>query len=124
MQPNDTSTTSPFPTVPAINITLALSALTPQSFTDYLKQQTADALAAAFPSSVNIDVYILNVRAGSVACDVIMGIMDGNTTTAISVLQHMTALYQVGRLLAFAALRLSFVHVAICLGNLKFLVEV
>lgn len=95
VQPNDTSIISPLPKVPAINMTLNLAALTPQSFTDYLKQQTADALAAAFPPSVNIDIYILNVRAGSVACDVILGIMDGNATTATSVLQEITAFYQV-----------------------------
>ena len=95
MQPNDTSRISALPTVPGINMTLNLAALTPQSFTDYLKQQAADAIAASFPPSVNIDIYILNVRTGSVVCDVILGIMDGNDTTATTVLQQLTAFQQV-----------------------------
>ncbi len=90
LQPNDTSVTSAFPTVPGINITLNLASLNLESFTDYLKQQTADALGAAFPPSVNLDIYILNVRAGSVVCTVVFGVMDGNTTSALSGLEELT----------------------------------
>ena len=95
MQPNSTSTTSPLPTVPAINITLHATSLNPDSFSDYLKQHTADALAAAFAPSGNVDIWILNVRAGSLLCDVVFAIMDGNMAAAATALMQLTALSQV-----------------------------
>ena len=68
--------------IPVVTISYALPDLTLDSFTPDLKQSLVDAIIDALPSTSNVDVYLTNIRSGSVTFDTVISFLDGNTDTA------------------------------------------
>lgn len=68
--------------IPVVTISYALPDLTLDSFTPDLKQSLVDAIIDALPSTSNVDVYLTNIRSGSVSFDTVISFLDGNTDTA------------------------------------------
>ena len=68
--------------IPIVTISYTLPDLTVDSFTPDLKQGLVDAIISALPSTSNVDVYLTNIRSGSVLFDTVISFLDGNTDTA------------------------------------------
>lgn len=68
--------------IPIVTISYALDDLDVSSFTDDLRQDLVLAIVQTLPTSSNVDVYITNIRAGSVLFDTVVQFLDGNSNLA------------------------------------------
>lgn len=71
-------------TIPTLTVPFNLTDLSVDQFTTDLKQQFANAIQATLPDNANVEVYLLNIRAGSVLLDTYVEFLDGNATLASS----------------------------------------
>ncbi|KAK9864486.1 hypothetical protein WJX84_001957 [Apatococcus fuscideae] len=65
-----------------VTISYALPEVTLQQFTPAVEQSVVDAVTATLPTTSNVNVYLTNIRAGSVSFDTVVQFLDGNTNVA------------------------------------------
>ena len=68
--------------IPVVTISYALPEVTLQQFTPAVEQSVVDAVTATLPKTSNVNVYLTNIRAGSVSFDTVVQFLDGNTNVA------------------------------------------
>ncbi|KAK9845564.1 hypothetical protein WJX84_009636 [Apatococcus fuscideae] len=68
--------------IPVVTVSFAVSDLTVASFTPDLKQALLDSITATLPATANTQVYITNIRDGSLLFDTVVLFLDGDTDAA------------------------------------------
>lgn len=68
--------------IPVVTLSFSVPDLTVESFTADVEQQMLDAVYATLPVTVNVQLYITNIRLGSLLFDIVSVFLDGNTTAA------------------------------------------
>ena len=68
--------------IPVVTISYKLDDLSIDAFTDDLKTDLVTAIIAALPATSNVDVYLTNIRPGSVAFDTVVRFLDGSDEVA------------------------------------------
>lgn len=69
-------------TIPVLTIPFNLTDLSLDAFDTAVKQQFADAIQATLPDTANVNIFLLNIRAGSVLFNTYIQFLDGNFNTA------------------------------------------
>ena len=70
--------------IPVVTVSFAVPDLTVASFTPDLKQALLDSILATIPATSNTQVYITNLRDGSLLFDTVVLFLDGDTGAAQS----------------------------------------
>ncbi len=68
--------------IPIVTISYKLDDLSVETFTPDLKTSLVEAIVATLPTTSNVDVYLTNIRPGSVAFDTVVRFLDGNNQVA------------------------------------------
>lgn len=68
--------------IPVVTVSFSVPDLTVASFTPDLKQALIDSIAATLPASANTEIYITNIRDGSLLFDTVVLFLDGNANAA------------------------------------------
>lgn len=68
--------------IPVVTVSFDVPALTVKTFTPDLQQALVDSILATIPATSNTQVYITNIRAGSVLFDTVILFLDGDTAAA------------------------------------------
>ena len=70
-----------------VSIPFSVPALTLDTFTDDVKQSLFDAIAAALPATANVQIYITNIRSGTVYFDTVVEFLDGDQDAATTLVE-------------------------------------
>ncbi|KAK9863437.1 hypothetical protein WJX84_004314 [Apatococcus fuscideae] len=68
--------------IPVVSIPFAVPDLSIATFTDDIKQALVDAITASVPATSNVQVYITNIRDGSLLFDTVVLFLDGDSGAA------------------------------------------
>ena len=68
--------------IPVVTVSFAVPDLTVNSFTPDLQQALIDSIAATLPANANTQIYLTNLRDGSLLFDTVVLFLDGNTNAA------------------------------------------
>ncbi|KAK9864414.1 hypothetical protein WJX84_010922 [Apatococcus fuscideae] len=77
--------------IPVVTISYALPAIMLADFTPDVEQAVVDAVTATLPAASNVNVYLTNIRAGSVKFDTVVQFLDGNTDVAQALTESVAA---------------------------------
>lgn len=75
-------------TIPVLTIPFNLTDLSLDAFDTTLKQQFTDAIQATLPDTANVNIFLLNIRAGSVLFDTYIQFLDGNSSAATTLVSE------------------------------------